>query len=581
MSSQFKYFTENIFDTDATDKTKLQQVGEFIEYINKDKNLSIDEKIKDTINVLDKVKAFEDGYLKQLPYTSKTTALLTYLLIEKLINEKILSSSRENPFLLCDLTYGYGMQLYWVAELVKRNLLDSKQTFIAMYYDKYFSIGSYYKVVSLKLNGKEAKKRIYFNSDHSVVDNQNIVLKEESYKMVTNIEIKFNKENPFKNKSGSYKKELLDFSTEIDTAEESLFYIIDKKNKSLFKIDKDSKKYQKMAANKLIDFDLLMDIKIFSLDSLSTITVDITKKLTEATEIKIKKLNLDYKIDGIVFNKIEYFDFKAYDDLKHADIPLKDTSNSVYILDLPSNDIISQDNGVADKILKQILDYLDYLEKDKQQIFIISTAKGASDFKDQPLYKGSVKLSGDFMPLTDTSMNLIVLSNVDIDNFEIDLSNNELLTIETDRIFDNKKEIKQKLVMKDVTTQSSIQYEFINQINHKKSNELFATIMLGEYIIINNTLFKKESDKFILVGIISSIDLEESKLIIKLNTDELINIAFKSDKDTIVYKNFKVLFKKYMGVVLKDELYEDLNKKDISDMYKSLVFKLYNEVQDV
>ena len=100
--------------------------------------------------------------------------------------------------------------------------------------------------------------------------------------------------------------------------------------------------------------------------------------------------NLNYKIENIDFSKIKYFNFKDYDHLEHRGVLLKDISNSIYILDLPSNDIISQDSGVSDKILKQILDYLSNLEDDKQQIFIISTSKGANDFKDQPLYKGSV-----------------------------------------------------------------------------------------------------------------------------------------------------------------------------------------------
>ena len=77
------------------------------------------------------------------------------------------------------------------------------------------------------------------------------------------------------------------------------------------------------------------------------------------------------------------------------------------------------------------------------------------------------------MPLTDTAMNLIVLSNISMNNFEIDLSNGELLNIETNRIFDDKKEIKQKLVMKDITTYNSQQYKFINQINNKNTQEFF------------------------------------------------------------------------------------------------------------
>ncbi len=580
MNTQFKYFIENIYDADATNKTKLQQVGEFIEYINQKDDLLIDAKIKDTIKVLGTIKAFEDGYLKQLPYTSKTTALTTYLLIEKFMNEKIINNSKDDPFLLCDLTYGYGMELYWVAELIKKNLLDSKQTFIAMYYDKYFSIGSHYKEILIKNSGKEEKKRVYFNSDRSLVDNQGIVFKDDSFHIHTNIEIKFNKEKPLRAKSYNfYQKDLIKFTNEIDSTTENVFYLVDKENRSLFKINKEIGMYQKMAQNKLIDFNLLFDTVISDIDILSKKTVDITKLLAVTAEIEIKKLNLNYKIENIDFSKIKYFNFKDYDHLEHRGVLLKDISNSIYILDLPSNDIISQDSGVSDKILKQILDYLSNLEDDKQQIFIISTSKGANDFKDQPLYKGSVKLSGDFMPLTDTAMNLIVLSNISMNNFEIDLSNGELLNIETNRIFDDKKEIKQKLVMKDITTYNSQQYKFINQINNKNTQEFFGTLKLGNYNIINNTLFKQENEEYILVGIIKSISLEESKLMITLNTDKLIDVNFESNKEALVYRDYKMLFKKYMGVDLKDELYEDLNEKDIKEMYKAVVYELHNEVE--
>jgi hypothetical protein len=184
------------------------------------------------------------------------------------------------------------------------------------------------------------------------------------------------------------------------------------------------------------------------------------------------------------------------------------------------------------------------------------------------------------MPLTDTAMNLVVLSNVSMDDFEIDLSNGKLLNIETNRIFDNKKEIKQKLVMKDITRNNSKQYIFINKINNKNANDLFATLKLGNYVVVNNTLFNKENGDFILVGVIKSISLEESKLIIKLNTEESVEITFKSDNNAIVYKDYKVLFKKYMDVDLKDELYEDFNEKDIKDMYKAVICELYNKVEN-
>ena len=133
--------------------------------------------------------------------------------------------------------------------------------------------------------------------------------------------------------------------------------------------------------------------------------------------------------------------------------------------------------------------------------------------------------------------------------------------------------------MKDITTYNSQQYKFINQINNKNTQEFFGTLKLGNYNIINNTLFKQENEEYILVGIIKSISLEESKLMITLNTDKLIDVNFESNKEALVYRDYKMLFKKYMGVDLKDELYEDLNEKDIKEMYKAVVYDLHNEVE--
>ena len=133
--------------------------------------------------------------------------------------------------------------------------------------------------------------------------------------------------------------------------------------------------------------------------------------------------------------------------------------------------------------------------------------------------------------------------------------------------------------MKHITTYNSQQYKFINQINNKNTQEFFRTLKLGNYNIINNTLFKQENEEYILVGIIKSISLEESKLMITLNTDKLIDVNFESNKEALVYRDYKMLFKKYMGVDLKDELYEDLNEKDIKEMYKAVVYELHNEVE--
>lgn len=570
----FEYFLNNIYDAGSANKTTLTQIGDFIEYINNNKDISIDIKIYNTILVLEKVKAFDDTYLKQLPYTSKTTSLLTYLLIEKLINENILTNSKDEPFLLCDLTYGYGMQFYWVVKLLKKNLLHSKQTFITVKYDKYFSIGSYYKEIEFK----NKKLRVYFNDDDTLVNNQIVTHNDNIYSVVIDIDIKFNKANLQKTKTNEYKKDLLKYTDDIDCQEDNIFYIVDRDSNNIFKINKNTNTYQKMAKNKLININEINESIILDINTISRQTVDITNELNSSSKVEIKKLKLDYEDNRTEPYEIDYFDFKNYNNLEYAGIKLKNISNSIYILDLPSNDIISEDSGIADKILMNIKIYLRNLNSTEQQIFIISTAKGKNDFKDESLYKGSIKLSGKFMPLTDTAMNLIILSNANIQKFEIDLSNDELLNVEMNRIFSDKKEIKQKLAMKDIDTCNSLQYKFINQINNKKAEDLFTNLSLGDYRIINNTLFKNKNDTTELLGIITCISLEDSLLKIRLVSDELIEILFNSQQSSIVFNNNELLFKNYVNNKLQDNVYKEPNSIEIHNMYKSLVNKLYEEV---
>jgi hypothetical protein len=175
-------------------------------------------------------------------------------------------------------------------------------------------------------------------------------------------------------------------------------------------------------------------------------------------------------------------------------------------------------------------------------------------------------------------MNLIVLSNANIENFEIDLSNENLLNIEMDRIFDNQKEIKQKIVMKNILSKNSIQYEFINQINNKKQNELFTKLSLEDFAIINDTLFKKENGQFQLEGIINFLDINNSNLEITLITNEKIIIEFKSNNQSLALNSNRVLFKNYIGLENNDTIHKEYTSKEINEMYKSLINKLYKEV---
>ena len=46
-----EHFIKNIYDEDSKDKTKLQQIGEFIAYLN-ERNISTEEKIESTIKLL-------------------------------------------------------------------------------------------------------------------------------------------------------------------------------------------------------------------------------------------------------------------------------------------------------------------------------------------------------------------------------------------------------------------------------------------------------------------------------------------------------------------------------------------------
>jgi len=207
-----EYFLNNIFDEQASYRTKLQQIGEFIKYLN-ELNIDMNKKIDGVIFVLDKVKAHEDGYLKQLPYTAKTTALVTYLLIEKLVDMGVLSNSADRPFVLCDLTYGYGMQYFWVVELLKKNLLDRTQTFIALKYDRYFSIGDYYK--EIEYSEKKKTIRVYFDKNHNLIKHQHVVEEDGQYYIQKNLKLEFSKENNIK-KNDSFVKQLADFEEAIN-----------------------------------------------------------------------------------------------------------------------------------------------------------------------------------------------------------------------------------------------------------------------------------------------------------------------------------------------------------------------------
>ena len=53
-----EHFIKNIYDEDSRYLTKLQQIGEFIAYLN-ERNISTEEKIESTIKVLDKINSLK------------------------------------------------------------------------------------------------------------------------------------------------------------------------------------------------------------------------------------------------------------------------------------------------------------------------------------------------------------------------------------------------------------------------------------------------------------------------------------------------------------------------------------------
>lgn len=571
-------FIKNIYDEDSRNLTKLQQIGEFIAYLN-ERNISTEEKIESTIKVLDKIKAYSDKTLKQLPYTSKTTARLTYLLIEQFVEQGFLKVG-EDPFILCDLTYGYGMHLSWVTRLLKKNLLQHNQTLIAMYYDKYFDIGAYYKDIDVKVNGKEHNIKVFFNENNELIPNQNIEVDSDLFYLISTVDISFNSTNDIYTAKG-IRKEISPYVDTIVNTHEDNFFIIDNDTKKIIKINKVNSTYSFMKKNKL-EFTSVGIATVNNLDSFSRNAIDITEKLDKTKQVDIKKLNIDFKDNDIVFSKIDSFNFANFENINYENQFINNYNNSVFILDLPSNDIVSDDSSVSDKILSSIRNYLTRLSIAQQQIFIISTAKGEKDFENNPFFKGIIYMNGDFLPLNDNSMNLVVLSNADIPYFNIDLESKKILDIETPRIFELQKELRQKVILKDIFSKSSEQLNFLKQINQKKLEDLFTILSLKEYVIIEQTLFKKTDGMFETIGNIEYIKLVNNVLEIKTDNKELsiVSIPFESDGNALYFdkKNKKLIFKNYINLERKDESETELSSEEITEIYKSVITTIYREV---
>lgn len=572
-----EHFIKNIYDEDSRNKTKLQQIGAFIEYLN-GIHISTEKKIESTIKVLDKIKAYSDKTLKQLPYTSKTTARLTYLLIEQFAEQGFLKVGDE-PFILCDLTYGYGMHLSWVTRLLKKNLLQHNQTLIALYYDKYFDIGAYYKNIEIKINGKEHNIKVFFNEYNELIPNQNIEVDGDLFYLISNIDISFNSTKNMETKKDI--KELIPYQNNIENTDEDYFFIIDNKSEKIIKIDKLNSTYSFMKKNKFEFSSEGIEI-VNNLDSLSRNKIDVTAKLEKAEREDIKKLNIDFKDNNIVFSKIDSFDFVNFESINYKNQFINNYNNSVFILDLPSNDIVSDDSSVSDKILNSIKNYLTRLSSGQQQIFIISTAKGEKDFESNLFFRGIIYMSGDFLPLNDNSMNLVVLSNADIPYFNIDLESKRILNIETPRIFELQKELRQKVILKDIESKQSEQLKLLKQINQKKIEDLFTIVSLKEYLIIEQTLFKKTNSLFETIGNLEYVNLNDNVLEIKTDNKKfpIISIFFKSDGKALYFdkKTNKLIFKNYINSELKDEIETELSSEEISKIYKSIITTIYNEV---
>lgn len=594
MQQHYQQFLDNIYDEDATNKTKLQQVSIFIKYLNEYRDsqgnpISMEEKVALTIKVLAKIKAQNDGYLKQLPYTSRTTAYATFLLIEMFFKKGYLDNrNRENFFILCDLTYGYGMHSYWVTDLIIRFMLDKGQSFISMYYDKYFLIDKYCDIQIAE--GKEHKDvRVYFKANGDLLEGQSVILENYRFKYKTDIKIEFNGDKNLYTKNENLCSDLKDFATHINLAQTNTFYLKNSSN-DIFEIDKEARTYKKLKKLKKFDYTVFENT-IFDkneFDNNLQSVLDVHQIISNAEKVEVGKLNLDYNIIGITKSKIDSFDFIDYNNLFYDTIQLSGHSNSVYILDLPANDIISQDSAIADKLISNICSFLSAIENNNQQIFIISTAKNKTDFERNSLwkssYKGIVNLSGSFMPLTDTAMNLVVLSNKNIEEINIDISYDRIIDFETPDIFEKIKEIKQKCTILPIQNPDSKQYKFFNNINNLSYQDLYKQINTGKFIIFNDFLFEKtESDIKILGNILKIAKNEDEKKIIITILDH----NYKEDKkeihlecnfDNIVFHGNEIWYKKYSGDHCNMH-YINPTKAEFELMYKNLIVKLAQGIQ--
>lgn len=573
-----EYFIKNIYDEDSKNVTKMQQVGDFIAYLNKI-NIPTEEKIESTIKVLDRIKAYSDKTLKQLPYTSKTTARLTYLLIEQFVEQGFLKVGDE-PFVLCDLTYGYGMHLSWVTRLLKKNLLQHNQTLMAMYYDKYFDIGAYYKEIEVKIDNRDINIKVFFNEYDELVPRQNIEFDDNTFYLISDMDIIFNVTKDISTSKG-IKKEMLAYSNILKNTITDNFFIIDNNVKKIIKIDKLNSTYSLMKKNKF-EFNSVGIETANSINDFSINRLNITEKLKQAKKVNIQKFNIDFKDSDIEFLNVGSFDFVNFEEINWNTYSIQNIANSVFILDLPSSDIVTDDSKVSDSILASIRSYLNRLPVTQQQIFIISTAKGEKDFIDNHFFRGIIYMNGDFLPLNDNSMNLVVLSNANIPYFNIDLESKRILDLELSRIFELQKELKQKIILKDVTSKESEQLTFLKQINRKKVEELFTVLSLKEYVVIEQTLFRKTQDSFETIGNLQEVKLVDNVLEIKTDSKELVIVVipFESDGKALYFdkNNNKVIFKKYIKSELKDEIETELSLEEISKIYKSVITTIYNEV---